>query len=302
MALVIIDRGFYYFFRNKVFNTILSGETGGSLNYLIKYKLNTDFLILGTSRAVKQINPDILFDGKLKGYNAGIHGVGEIIYNDILLDIILNKGAKPKIIILQIDLTWFFNKKIDNKELIVLYPFINSSKRLQHYIAITNYEERTKLFFRSYQFNGKVLNVIKNYFERTKQTDNNGFDPSPCTPRDSINTIMTANSAKKSGPVSIDSIRMNALVNIIQNCKNKNIKLIIVQPPSFSNILLYDQCNKIFKENIERKYKVPFIDFSYLPEKNVLNDPKLWRDAYHLNIDGADIFSEMLNDSINKIN
>ncbi len=303
MFLVIIDRTFHFFFKTKVFDIIMSGETGGSLNYLIKYKKNTDFIILGTSRAVKQINPAILFDGRLEGYNAGIHGIGEIIYNDILFDIALNKGVKPKILILQIDLLWFFNKKINNSELIALYPFINDSKRLQHYIQINIYEEKIKLWFKSYQFNGKILNVIKNYIDKGQSSNNDGFDPSPCTISDSINTILTWKNSKMNdeGQI-IDITRMSALENIILNCKKYNIKLIIVQPPSYENVFYFPSNNEKLINNIRKKYQVPCIDFSHLKNNSILNDPWLWKDAYHLNEKGANIFSHMLNDSIKNLN
>jgi len=297
--LFIIDRSFYYFFKNKIFNNILSGQTGGYLNYLVKYKKNTDFLILGTSKAAKQINPAILFDGKLKGYNAGIQGIGEIIYNDILLDIAIKAGVKPKIILLQVDLFWFQNIKINNKELIALYPFINCSERLKYYININTYEEKLKLIFKSYRFNGKVLNVIKNYLSPPDLSNDNGFHPSPHKTVDSMNTVLSSKSViLNKTNLTIDTLRMNAVKNIINNCNNNHIKLIIFQTPSYNNLLFNQFYNSTLRTEMETKLNIPFIDFSNLPKPNSLQSPSLWRDAYHLNVNGAVILSNMLNDSI----
>ncbi|MFD0878348.1 hypothetical protein ACFQ1A_29555, partial [Massilia pinisoli] len=51
IILIVIDKGFGALFNNFIFKKTISGERGGSLNYLLERKKNIDFVILGSSRA-----------------------------------------------------------------------------------------------------------------------------------------------------------------------------------------------------------------------------------------------------------
>ena len=93
LFLIVIDFLFGYFFKKIVFDKTISGEGGGNLNFLLQRKKKSDYFIFGTSRAVHHINPDFLTSLNGSGYNAGVNGVGSVVYNAAMLDIILRAGS-----------------------------------------------------------------------------------------------------------------------------------------------------------------------------------------------------------------
>ena len=163
---VVADRLISWIFAKAIFSKTLSGESGGTVNYLLQNKKNADFLILGSSRAKFHINPSLLtnvYDAN--GYNAGISGTGGLIYNNLLLQLLVSKGVKPRLIILQVDVYPYLTIENENatNEISPLYPFLGESDVVRTYISShAGYAEKFKLLFHTYRYNGKFLNILYN--------------------------------------------------------------------------------------------------------------------------------------------
>ncbi|MEO8768526.1 MAG: hypothetical protein ABI402_00520 [Ferruginibacter sp.] len=299
ISVIVIDRSLTYIFDKVVFSKTMSGETGGTVNYLIKKKKDKDFLILGSSRAKYHLDPSLLtnyYNGN--GYNAGISGTGGLIYNDLLLRLLTSKGIKPKAIMLQVDIYPYFttdDEKTEN-EFLQLYPFIGQSDSLRAFIyRNVDYTEKFKLFFHTYRYNGKFLNVIYNYAKRKSVKDNNGFVGLPAK-FDTTGFRIKDDLAKKH---TFSQAKINALLGIVQTCKANNIKLSIVFSPSYQNSLYLPEGNTMITTLLRNNGVQDIYDYSQLDSlPSSLQAPSMWKDALHLNKEGAAIFSTILNEAI----
>lgn len=299
--LLLADRIGTYFFDRYIFSRTLSGESGGSVNYLLEKKRQVKLLVMGSSRAKHHIDPS-----RLSGYqpadiyNAGINGTGGLIYNDRLLQILLEKGIKPEKIILQLDAWPYFTMPDDKAviELAQLYPFIADSHSLAEYMKKHGgMAESVKLFFHSYRFNGKLLNILYNYRKRNQAMDTNGFAALEGILKDSLVKPLPADACDTSR---FDAIKMDALRHIAASCRKHNIILEVVFPPSYNNTLFTKTGNDKLKALLKEEGISRVIDFSAIGSIPALSSAEYWRDATHLNGRGARIFSDSLNARINE--
>ena len=296
--LVIIDRVFTYFFTRVIFSKTMSGESGGSVNYLLTQKKTANFFVMGSSRAKHHIDPALLTNAyQGNGYNAGINGTGGIIYNEMLLTLMLENKIKPALIILQADANQYFSVKEENitGELLPLYPFLQDDKVLADSIQqrISN-TERFKLLFHSYRYNGKLLNVIYNYAKRGNISNNNGFEGLA----GQIDTTVFHRKEDLNKKHNYSPAKLTALLNIINMCKVNGIKLAVVFPPAYRNTSFYPADYSALKTLIMQQRYVTVFDFSDVEKNPSLKQANAWKDAGHLNKQGSIIFSNMLNDSL----
>ncbi|HPI53456.1 MAG TPA: hypothetical protein PLU10_02120 [Chitinophagaceae bacterium] len=293
-VIVVIDISFGFFFKRFLFDKTISGESGGSLNFLLNKKQDVDYLVFGTSRAKHHIDPSLLTNLKGNGYNAGINGVGGIIYNTVLLDLCIQRNVKPNEILLQLDVINFCETpKNYNSSLIFLYPYFNESKILRDYIQRDGYKESFLAHSNLYRFNGKVLNVLFNYVKRNGVADNNGFVPL-------VETMDTSgqNEIKTDyAPLDFESINFKALTDFYKLCKENNIKLYFVFTPSCKNCMFSPQRDMEFSTYVTTNMpEVSMINLSDLKTCIELAGFENWKDMTHLNQEGAAKFSRILND------
>ena len=101
--------------------------------------------------------------------------------------------------------------------------------------------------------------------------------------------------------IELDSNKIDDLKEIIQICKNKEIKLYIVYSPVYYGFLnnisnrneIFDICKKICKEN-----QVDILNYT---DKYISNEIIFFNDYDHMNSVGVEYFTRILcNDIINK--
>jgi len=294
LSVFVLDRTLSLLFEKFIFNKTYSGESGGNLNYLFQKKNKISFLIAGSSRAKNMINPDSLSTLTGEGYNAGVNGVGGVLYMNALFELLLNKKIKPESIILQTDVRDFSIKKENGNraEITRLYPFIDDSKIIQQYSKQLGFEETLKLKLKLYRYNGKFYNIMINRFKNNSNNNSNGFNALT-----GKMTFMNENETIDKLD-HFDSLKINALNNIITICDENKIKLFIVFPPRFKNTFseekhLTDLLSKLTLKN--NCYVIDMIDINRFSD---LQDHSNWKDEDHLNIVGANKFTNYLNDSI----
>jgi hypothetical protein len=294
LGVFILDRTISTLFEKFIFNKTYSGESGGNLNYLFQKKNNISFLVAGSSRAKNMINPDSLSALSGEGYNAGVNGVGGVLYMNVLADLLLNKKIKPKYFILQTDVRDFsINRANGNRaEITRLYPFIDDSKILQQYSKQLGFEETLKLNLNLYKFNGKFYNIIINRFKNNNSNNSNGFNALTGA-MSLMNEHETIDNLEQ-----FDSLKIDALNNIIKVCDDNKIILFIVFPPRYKNVMPEQtQLTRLLsrlKINPD-SYVIDMIDINKFPD---LKDKINWKDEAHLNVLGANKFTVYLNDSI----
>lgn len=299
IVLVLIDISFGYLFKKYIFDKTFSGESGGSLNFLLNKKRNIDFLILGTSRAVQQINPDLVTHINGKGHNAGINGTGGIIYNTVLLDICINRGVRPKVIVLQLDAQNFCGEPgTYSSALISLFPFYDESKIMKLFIKKDGFKESLLVKSNLYRFNGKSLNIVFNFIRKPKGTTWNGFEPMEQV----MDTTIQVGKIHPKLKLNVDHINFVALYHFNNLCKVNSISLVIVLPPYYKNCLYNERSDAEFTDYIHTKYpNIHLVNLSNINNYKELSGFENWKDYSHLNSIGADKFSRILNDSLAQI-
>ncbi|ANI90166.1 hypothetical protein A9P82_13250 [Arachidicoccus ginsenosidimutans] len=298
VALFIIDRTFYYFFNKYIFAHTLTGEEGaGQVNYFLQNGQQYSCVILGSSRAKQQINPAKLTAIPGRAFNEGTDALGDIKYNNVLLDLLLNNHVCPKYVILQTDAAWLAQKENSSEqEIRLFFPYIGQSKVLGNYIHGMTYQEKLKLFLsKSYRFNGRILNILYNFRNRKLKDKNYGFAPF----QEAMDSVTASNYFQKENHIDTSQdllpIMQDALKNIIDNCKRHNIRLFIVLPPYFNNEV---RNLSLLKKTINTFNDADIIDMSDIRKFPDLQNRLNWHDYLHLNETGANKFSAYLNDSL----
>lgn len=296
LILYITDRSFGLLFSRYIASHSLSGECGGAFNYLLQEKRETDFLIMGSSRAKHQLDPHLLTRAGASGYNMGVNGVGSLLYNNVLLGLILQEGIKPHTLIMQADMQNFIEPHKDlQAELRYLLPYIDTDQSglLRRYMASAGRIARIKTHSYMLRYNGQVLNILFNYFKRHKVAGHNGFEPLMGV-MDSIHTPPPA--GPPSGVQPWDSLALEAFRNIAAQCAPHQIKLIWVLPPSYKNKLYLPAHSQRLMAEISHLPGTSLIDLSDISRIPALSYPRYWKDETHLNAEGARLFSIAINE------
>jgi hypothetical protein len=262
-------------------------------NDLYDGNVNAEVVIYGSSRALKHIDPKMLGDSLLKtAYNLGVNGHSfrsQYFRNSLLL----KYNSKPEIIIQTLDVT-SFEKESDlyNQDQFLPYMLNNEDmyrsvyngfKLLDYKLPMIRFYGKKEAFLEICRL---ILNISDNKPVRIK-----GYLP---WDRTWNNDLMEAQKKLGSLEVKSDSSMIQLFERYLNECNQKNIKLIFVYTPEYiegqkfvgnrSDILaLYYRLSK--------KFNIPFFDYS--------NDPISFQKDFfynsgHLNRRGAELFTGKL--------
>lgn len=294
VAIIVIDKIFSYAFINFIFKKTISGESGGTINYVINKKNNLDFLIIGPSRAKHGIDPTLLTSLGNNGYNLGINGT-TVLNSLLILDILVKNNVKPKILIVSADLSDYVDST--NQQILDqikrVYPY--DTPLVKEYVDKIGYVERAKYFFGLYRLNRKILNIAYNFTKRNTITNNNGYVGLPDMIDKPDVKYNTENFIYKN-----TSIDAEALRKIKKICDENNIKLIVVFSPSYKNVFYNDTQQKLMIADLKKENITNIIDLSDINQSPDLLKEENWRDEIHFNYTGSQKFSKILNEKIVK--
>jgi hypothetical protein len=267
--------------------------------------INADIVFLGSSRTVKHYDPKIFEDNfNSVSYNLGTYGtrfdMQKLKYN-IYLDI----NKPPKIIIQNVDIKSLqqTNNLYSKEQYLPYYTLQNykylklgdESLTMEYIVPMYKYRSFYRLFEDVYEgYAGMEQAGQQNYkgyypsdiswnyeFEqKTKENQNNQFDYSDLN----INK------------------RMNIFSELLSDLKKTDTYIFLVWAPEIHERLVLEgktltkvrsEYDRIAKAN-ERVY---FIDFT---KDSICYNKKYFYNWFHLNKDGAELFSQRVADSVNK--
>jgi hypothetical protein len=288
-ALIIIDFGAGKLLQHYYF-TIKSGEQARTT--FAMDSTNADILIVGSSRASHHYIP-LFFSEKLNlsCYNAGKDKQG-IFYNLAIIKAVL-KRHRPKYIFLDIT-PWVFAAKESSLDVLsVLLPYYHQHPEIRETINKRSYWEPVKTKSLLYCYNSLLLQIIFNTIRNGKNDGSqNGYVP--------IQGVMNADlGAEKyySQAMFIDSSGINSFNEIKKLSEENNCRLITVISPLYFPVPDSIPSIKIAKD-ICRENNIPFFDYSRSPQ--FLANPSLFQDKFHLNNDGAVLFSGIFSKDISR--
>jgi hypothetical protein len=310
VQIFIISRNKYIYFLFRLFLFglivwILDGSIGKMLEYFyFKQKsgvlfrttysieqTKAELLIFGTSRANHDYRPDIF--GKrlmLSAYNVG-RDANYIFYHYAVLSAIL-KRYTPKVIILDFINGEFKSDRESYDRLQSLLPYYTRHPEMRSIIELRGPYEKIKLLSRIYPYNSSIFTIAAGnaQFNKRRSDDIQGYVP---LNKVWAEPIRTADKAWTT--YSVDSAKINVYEAFIQDCLRLHVKLYIVCSPYFVKTQKVDYSIVTGKE-IARKYNIPFFDYSTDTAFLVRRD--IFADEFHLNDEGAQIFSNLLIDQM----
>lgn len=247
---------------------------------------NDEILIMGSSRAAHHYVPQIIEDSLgMSCYNAGSDGQC-IYYHYTLLASMLERGAKPKIVIyevLNLDInksqgaTFTLDAALDR-----LAPHYGEYKAVNDLFEQKDWKEKMKLCSKTYRYNSKLVQTIKcNYMP---ETEDRGYE--------ALNgkfnfALATNDKAKivKSNENRLDELKLKYIKMFIELCIQHDIKLVMMYSPYY-----YESSDDaiIQVKEIAVANNVPFFDYCSNRKYQVL---ELFYDVMHLNDNGARLYT-----------
>ena len=245
-------------------------------------KTKDSILIFGSSRAAFHYKPDVITkETGLSCYNAGREGMGIYFHYAALLATL--DRYKPKAVILDLDFRDVYDRGGNFGEAVFsdLAPFYGKiNNEFDNYICRHWYDN---IFYRSnlLKYNKKIFNIIT--ANVMKNSDNfKGYRPlkGEWNGKDKV----LKNDTFIIGPDLIKTIEL-----FITKAKSKNIEVVLVISPTFKKIKpdFFDIIN-----NIAVKNKIQLLN--YYSDKEFRNNKQLFSDSEHLNVKGAEVFSEKI--------
>ena len=254
-------------------------------------KADADILIFGSSRANHHYNSEI-FENRLKMscYNVGRYG-SSIFYHSAILKGVL-KRYTPKIIILDIRRWEFVKQDINYERLASLLPYYRSHPEIHSIVKLKSKYEKYKLLSNIYPYNSSIFNILLGNLKKDGTTEIKGYLPVTETL-----TVAPVPVKKVVSDGTIDTTLVRIYETFIKDCVEAGVELHIFCSPYFSEDKEQDQSIELEK-TIAQKYNIPYHDFSNEPV--FLNKLPLFADYSHLNKKGAQLFTNIIIDSIEK--
>ena len=254
-------------------------------NYRL-HRLETDIVILGSSRGSHHYVTALLSDSidSYKGkhysiYNAAIDGKFANS-NSCAAEMIISR-YKPKLVIIDISERQLVSEDIAT-DIKFSSPFYKKDSIVRKYLDNIGFEERMLMQSSLYRYNGKVLRIASSFL-RNKPVDD-GYLPLYGS---------TIDTSKYNKPIikNTETRTLNQYSEtnfrcVLKKYTSEGVPLIIACSPHFrpsdNNDKLRDLCNE---------YDVPFIELYDLQYFNT--QPELFKDATHLNDDGAHAYTKI---------
>lgn len=248
-----------------------------------------DILVFGGSRAKYQYVPEFFEDSlKMSFYNTGGEGPA-VFYQLAILKSVL-KRYTPKVIIL--DFKGSMEKGGEEGDdcyyrLFQMLPYYEEHKEIRQIIELKDPYEKAKLLSQIYPFNSQIFQIAINNLKNNKgrNIDDKGFFAIEGEWKSKIDTLRNIK------PYALDTNKLNALRGFLSIAKQSGAKVFVVYSPVF--IKFNDGLQEISVcMNICSSENIPFWNLSQ--DSVFLNSGHLFREPWHLNPNGARIFSKII--------
>lgn len=255
---------------------------GTESEYYICNNLQEDILIMGSSRAAHHYVAQMFVDSLgLSCFNGGQDGNGIVMqYGRWKM---ISKHHLPKIIIYDIEPSFDLSVNDNTCYIDRLKPFAYDND-VKNYVAGLFPMERIKLQSQMYRFNYKFLEILS---DCVRPGDvNKGYKPN----FGHIRKEMTVDSKadKPVGLTTIDPIKMEYLVKLINEVKAKGVTVVLVSSPYWKG---YRNVDMSAIAQLAKDQDVIFIDYA---DSQIRNNPDWFADTMHLNDEGARSFTRDL--------
>lgn len=273
---------------DKILSHTDKGDWGRN-SYIFK-ELQSDVIILGSSRAIHHYDPRIFSDSLgMSCYNCGEDGMGILLMYARYMAI--QERHAPRLVIYEVLPEYDLLPEKDNlKYLKFMRPFVSFSV-IDSVICSINGTERWKLLSNMYRYNSIFLDIIA----QNKSKAMGRAEDYTYFPLDKVMDYEPAQGLEQKDYL-CDSLKLIYLERLIVNCKANNTKLIFTASPIYKPISdreftpLIDLC---------KRYQIPFIN--HFCDTLFCETSGYFADAGHMNKKGAELFTSIAAFEIKKI-
>lgn len=272
-------------------------------NDLYDGKVNVDIAIYGSSRAWVHIDPAIIeSETGNTAYNLGIDGT-HFMLQYLRHRVLMEKNSKPKQIIFSLDL-FALEKTTELYNSDQYLPYMLSNHEMKQYLDK----------FEGFTFADYYIPLFRFYGKKKalKYALNNSIIPvSPDSGRKSgymgmlnewSNETDSVLNTIKHFEVKVDSGYYNLFNSFLNECAEKNIKVILLYSPEFIDgqkiVSNRNEILAIYKD-FALRYKIPFLDYS---DHDLCRNKYNFYNAGHLKKSAAEQFSSILATDLIKLN
>lgn len=258
-------------------------------NYRTTYvieRAREQILIIGSSRATHHYNPDAIGDSlKMSCYNAGRDGNFIFYYYAVLQSVV--KRYKPQMIILDIAAEDIEVKSDSYDKISTLLPYYKNHPEIRSIIELKSPFEKYKLISRIYPYNSNLLRIVLGNLDLRNKKNNElqekGYIKAGSKWDRPLQLMSDSND--------LDTIKTHYLRLFIECCRNEGINLCIFSSPTYLKSNQEWNYVGVIRE-MAAAYQVPFWDYSQDPY--YLCHPALFSDVHHLNVEGAEVYSQQV--------
>ena len=269
---------------------------GGALGYLANHakggftqrdayicnRLETDFLLMGSSRCVRHYNPQIITDSLgLSCYNTGQMGNGIILnYGRLRM---MDERQKPKVVVYDINPEFDLLVGDDNHRYLTWLKQHYDREGIDEIFESVDKTEKYKMCSQMYRYNSRIIELLTDFLHPISNARSNGFSP---LKGEIDKTKIRAVSKEKKMP-KVDSVKLEYINRLIDELEGS--KLYFVVSPRW-----YGMDSIQFKPIMEvcKDRGIPFIDFSNNPK--YIHHDEYFKNGNHMNARGADEFTKEL--------
>ncbi len=276
-------------------------------NKILGGQLNSDLVILGSSRAYVSYDPLIIEKTTgLSSYNLSFNA-GSYNLQGLKFESYLKKNKHPLVIIQNIDLTHFsksnyipegfqFLPYLDNNKLSLGLSEINSDYSWNHYIPLFKYNP-----YKSFLVKGLFSLVGKEY---SILPTNKGFAPKiNIFKKDEHNLRRLRELASDTANIQLFRKKLLITKEFLQKYKNDSTKIFLVWAPEYKERLeiITSIVNPVKQDIVQMVSNMPGIYFLDFSEDPINLKKEYFYDTFHLNEKGATLFSTKLSVEIDRI-
>lgn len=252
------------------------------------YNNTSDLALMGPSEMQNQYVTTIISDSlNFSAYNYG-SSAGNIYSSYILLNLMLNHSKhKPKYILYEPSYIDFYDTpKWNTEQLDVFYPMYNIDDSLRSVVDLQGWQTSLMLStLQSYKHNSKIYDYIKQMFRPVANDENLGFHAIKSKEfNDSLEVVKDAPNIK------IDKKKIEYFYRFIHLCKDNNIKLILVNAPSYEiheDVMWMKLLKSIVKEE-----EIPFLNYDN--DTFFTSHKEFYYNRGHFNGEGATIWTKSI--------
>ncbi|RPJ44451.1 MAG: hypothetical protein EHM19_06740 [Candidatus Latescibacterota bacterium] len=278
---VFLRRAYFTQTSGLQYRTTMSMENAGA-----------GLLVFGTSRANHHYVPAVLEDGiGLDVYNAGRDG-SSVLYHEAVLEAVLARRA-PAAVLLDLNAGDFVRSKANYDRLAVLLPYWADHPEIRPILRLRSRFEEIKLLSRIYPFNSSLLTILAGNLEsnRERRPDIDGYIPL----RGRWNRSL--GEEERPDREEIDPVLVRHFEKFVERAAGCGARVVVVVSPAYYRRAGEPETIRIARE-ICRERGAPFLDFG--ADEFFLGRPDLFQDPYHLNHEGAELFSGRLAETIER--